>query len=131
MELCSTEMWNRISSHTISKAIMAKRHFTFRKFQVCSIFWGEAHISGQITIIPKPELRGFWGDSLTKPPFGVTSAEVVINCPDISIFFFRTCNLMNLCSWKPSFQYLPVVLSIHQPKKNATENCFLNASSTD
>ncbi len=25
--------------------------------------------SGQITIIPKPELRGFWGDSLTKPPF--------------------------------------------------------------
>ena len=21
--------------------------------------------SGQITIIPKPELRGFWGDSLT------------------------------------------------------------------
>ena len=37
--------------------------------------------SGQITIIPKPELRGFWGDSLTKPPFGVTSAEVAIICP--------------------------------------------------
>ena len=34
--------------------------------------------SGQITIIPKPELRGFGGDSLTKPPFGVTSAEVAI-----------------------------------------------------
>ena len=34
--------------------------------------------SGQITIIPKPELRGFGGDSLTKPPFKVTSAEVVI-----------------------------------------------------
>ena len=30
----------------------------------------------QITINPKPELRGFLGDSLTKPPFGVTSAEV-------------------------------------------------------
>ena len=45
--------------------------------------------SGQITIIPKPELRGFWGDSLTKPPFGVTSAEVVIICPDIiNISFF-------------------------------------------
>ena len=29
--------------------------------------------SGQITIIPKPELRGFWGDSLTKPPFKVTN----------------------------------------------------------
>ena len=38
--------------------------------------------SGQITIIPKPELRGFWGDSPTKPPFGVTSAEVAIICPD-------------------------------------------------
>ena len=38
-------------------------------------------ISGQITIIPKPEVRGFWGDSLTKPPFGVTSAEVAIICP--------------------------------------------------
>ena len=32
-----------------------------------------------ISIIPKPELRGFfWGDALTKPPFKVTSAEVVI-----------------------------------------------------
>ena len=39
-------------------------------------------ISGQTTIIPKPELRGFWGDSLTKPPFGVTSAEVAIICPE-------------------------------------------------
>ena len=38
--------------------------------------------SGQISIIPKPELRGFGGDSLTKPPFKVTSAEVVILCPD-------------------------------------------------
>ena len=28
------------------------------------------------------ELRGFWGDSLTRPPFGVTSAEVAIICPD-------------------------------------------------
>ena len=65
--------------------------------------------SGQISIIPKPELRGFWGDSLTaqmsigrvghydarqpqcpsatkgdsltKPPFKVTSADVVIICP--------------------------------------------------
>ena len=33
-------------------------------------------------IIPKPEFRAFWGDSLTKPPFGVTSAEVVIICPE-------------------------------------------------
>ena len=41
------------------------------------------HVSGQITIIPKPELRGFWRDSLTKPPFGVTSAEVAIICQDV------------------------------------------------
>ena len=39
-------------------------------------------ISGQISIIPKPELRGFWGSSLIKPPFRVTSADVVIICPD-------------------------------------------------
>ena len=40
-------------------------------------------ISGQNTIIPKPELRGFWVDSLTKPPFMVTSAEVVVIWPGI------------------------------------------------
>ena len=46
------------------------------------------HISGQIAIIiPKPELRGFWGSSLIKPPFRVTSADVVIICPDILIGF--------------------------------------------
>ena len=38
--------------------------------------------SGQISIIPKPELRGFWGSSLIKPPFRVTSADLVIICPD-------------------------------------------------
>ena len=27
-------------------------------------------VSGQISIIPKPELRGFWGSSLIQPPFG-------------------------------------------------------------
>ena len=43
--------------------------------------------SGQITIIPKPEFFGHFGDtSLTKPPFGVTSAEVAIICPDIYIY---------------------------------------------
>ena len=48
--------------------------------------------SGQITIIPKPELRGFWKDSLTKPPFGVTSAEVAIICPVI----LYICNAISL-----------------------------------
>ena len=47
---------------------------------------GPYYLSGQITIIPKPELRGLWEDSLTKPPFGVASAEVAIFaiiCPDL------------------------------------------------
>ena len=38
------------------------------------------HFAEQISIIPKPELRSFWVDSPIKPPFGVTSAEVVIIC---------------------------------------------------
>ena len=33
-------------------------------------------VSGQITMLPKPELRAFGGDTLTKPPFGVTLAAV-------------------------------------------------------
>ena len=41
--------------------------------------------SGQISIIPKPELRGFWGDALTKPQFKVTSAEVVILCQEACV----------------------------------------------
>ena len=39
--------------------------------------------SGQISIIPKPECFGDFGeDFLTKPPFGVTSAEVAIIFPE-------------------------------------------------
>ena len=45
------------------------------------MYWSHEK-SGKITIIPKPELRGFWGESLSKPPFGVTSAEVAIICLD-------------------------------------------------
>ena len=47
-----------------------------------SLLSQELNYSGQISIIPKPELRGFWGSSLTKPQFRVTSADVVIICPD-------------------------------------------------
>ena len=43
-------------------------------------------VSGQISIIPKPELRGFLGGSLTKPSFKVTSAEVVVICPGVCIW---------------------------------------------
>ena len=54
--------------------------------------------SGQITIIPKPELRGFLGDSLTKPPFGVTSAEVAIICPE-RCFKSHTIHVLNNLTW--------------------------------
>ena len=44
--------------------------------------FGNNKHTGQISIIPKPELRGFWGSSLIKPAFRVTSALVVIICPE-------------------------------------------------
>ena len=51
--------------------------------------------------ITKPELRGFGGDSLTKPRFKVTSAEVVIICPDyipiIRIPYWRYDDLSSYC----------------------------------
>ena len=59
--------------------------FLLANFPMLAFFWGgekEDIRSGQISIIPKPELRGFWGSSLIKPPFRVTSADVVIICPD-------------------------------------------------
>ena len=34
--------------------------------------------------------KGIWGDSLAKPPFGVTSAEVAIIKKDITVFGTRT-----------------------------------------
>ncbi len=40
-------------------------------FSIVMLVFGE--VSGQTNILPKPELRAFWGDSLTKPPFGVTN----------------------------------------------------------
>ncbi len=52
------------------------------------------HESGQISIIPKPELRGFWGSSLIKPQFTVTSADVVIICPDEYLTIKRAVGLL-------------------------------------
>ena len=51
--------------------------------QMKMVFLSKFYVSGQISIIPKPELRGFWGSSLIKPPFRVTSADVAIICPDV------------------------------------------------
>ena len=58
-------------------------------------------------MIPKPELRGFWWDSHTKPTFGETSAEVAIVQPEL--LFFATRNLlvgakhMTLCDLHETF----------------------------
>ena len=58
--------------------VLRMQHFFFKSRDLSEV----TNKSGQITIIPKPELTGFWKESLTKPPFGVTSAEVAIICPD-------------------------------------------------
>ena len=38
--------------------------------------------SGQISIIPEHEFKGFGEDSLTQTSFGVTSPDVAIICPE-------------------------------------------------
>ncbi len=62
--------------------------------------------SGQISIIPKPELRGFWGSSLIKPPFRVTSADVVIICPDGFILSLLSWLLLGVGSPVHHFTYM-------------------------
>ena len=65
----------------------------------------KGYLSRQITIIPKPELRGFGGHfPYFSPPFGVTSAEVAIICPDLysrDVLFFserwQVCKCVNIC----------------------------------
>ena len=70
-------------NHLAEVFYIAPLQVTFRNREAvgtnfASFFMGKiaavTHIPGQITIIPKPELTGFWKESLTKPPFGVTSA---------------------------------------------------------
>ena len=70
--LCSRAFANCLAS--AGSSIL--KHPKSSKLCVC------VFLSGQINIIPKPELRVFWGSSLIKPPFRVTSADVVIICPD-------------------------------------------------
>ena len=61
-------------------------------------------------INPEPDLRSFWGDSLTKPPFGVTSAEVVLNCPDIVLLGGASQNLQVVSSHDDGFRPLRIGL---------------------
>ena len=76
----------------------ASSHDWFDRFFWTWTFHGCFHLPGQISIIPKPELRGFWGHSLPKPPFKMTSAEVVIICPDLYHYSHQfTTHLNPLC----------------------------------
>ncbi len=45
----------------------------YRRGRVAPDKMAEKIYLGKITIIPKPELRGFREDSLTTPPFGLTN----------------------------------------------------------
>ena len=95
---------SKTAAITVSSAAMSsqglKVHRPLKSLDAmsCTVAPINIHKPGQITIIPKPELRGFWGDSLTKLPFGVTSAEVAINCPDKPNFtlFNSSCKWMQL-----------------------------------
>ena len=74
--------------------------------------------SGQISIISKPELRGFWGSSLIKPPFRVTSADVVIICPD---WCFACC--LNSSGEKQYF-------TSHHASPSYQNNCPIQSGAT-
>ena len=67
-----------------SSAAAKKNCFTNFGFSGTSGGQEILHPTKMSSLLPwrKPELRGFLGDSLTKPPFKVTSAEVAIVCPD-------------------------------------------------
>ena len=68
----------------LERIVMLLRTKSFLAKKTCG------YIFGQISIIPKPELRGFGGSSLIKPPFRVTSADVVIICTDnIHIYIYK------------------------------------------
>ena len=54
------------------------------------------------------DLRSFCGDSFTKPPFGVTSAEVVLNCPDIVLLGGASQNLQAVSSHDDLFRPLRI-----------------------
>ncbi len=67
--------------------------------------------------------RGFWGDSLTKPQFKMTSAEVVIICSDLFIPKRFTGHDSPLKGSR-----------VHHPKKgtkNCQEHCFCSSILTN
>ena len=91
MELWEPYKWPKIGHMFFFYPVFSGVVGHYLKLVLCPLCWKEYLFpveaklksceSGQISIIPKPELRGFWGSSLIKPPFRVTSADVVIICP--------------------------------------------------
>ena len=75
------------------------------------------HRSGQISTSPKPELGEYWGDSLTKPPFKVTSAEVALKLltidPDVEVPLLKVQLYMFSFKWPLAILYLNVQKEIY------------------
>ena len=69
----------------------------------------------QITIITKPELRAFWGDSLNKQPFG--SAEVAIICPEN--LYIQICSMYIYIYLEP---VCPLFWWLNPPKQGLNSN---------
>ena len=95
-KLLKTDPKNTWSSPIIQKKPSESRFS--KEVLNCQILKGSfvrVILFGQISIIPKPDFfRGFWGSSLIKPPFRVTSADVVIICPDFVCWMWP--------KWKPA-----------------------------
>lgn len=83
-----------------------------------NIYW---FISGQITMVPKPELRAFWWIPFLPPSFAVTSASVALICPvDMD---HGESNLPTLV-WQ--YHYLPTKIHNIIPSCDINRNMFQN-----
>ena len=87
LELVTNESGKIPTKNNLYNESLQKQSIKYNIVHIFIIVFGGMS-AGQISIIPKPELRGFGGSSLIKPPFRVTSADVVIICPDV-----RNCQM--------------------------------------
>ena len=54
------------SGGTWQRKAVDRKDVMLNQFFVLAATWNtDGYLSGQITVIPKPELRGFWGHSVT------------------------------------------------------------------
>ena len=128
MEFSPPRFFHKRKNAFSKRNLWSCKLFLLGKWQVWDLSFNPKR-SGQISIIPKPELRGFWGSSLTKPPFRVTSAGVVTIQPqkdakhkrlqkfgdlppevDLNSIF-----LLNFC-WASIFSLLNLIIFYHAKK---------------